>query len=205
MKTIDEYRTCILILLGDTAGRRYSETQLDLALQEALRQLDSYRSNKETVKVRIAETSGPTALLRWVPAPDAQLLSVRSESGRLYSTSDHRTGGKTWLQFFGDTLPKAGETLQLELTRPHIIQGLNGEQTTVPESLALTVCSGAAGFAMRIRARSVTEVFGKRPEDTERLIEQSQTLISEYLDELSAEDRKEGLHRPPWPERGFPI
>lgn len=184
MKTITEYREAVLTILGDSTGRRYSESQLDMAIQEALGRLNSYRPNKETVKVKIAEMRGPEAVLRWVPEPSAEILTVRGENGRWYNAADYRTGGKTYIQFYGDAIPEDGETLALELTRPHIIQGLNGEQTTVPAGLSLTVCSGAAGYAMRIRARSVTEVFGKRPEDTVRLIDQSNTLIGEYLAEL---------------------
>ena len=36
MKTITDYRAEMLLMLGDTAGRRYSEAQLDSALRQAL-------------------------------------------------------------------------------------------------------------------------------------------------------------------------
>lgn len=41
MKTVSEYRTAVLTVLGDPGGRRYSEEQIDLALKEALGKLDN--------------------------------------------------------------------------------------------------------------------------------------------------------------------
>lgn len=206
MKTISEYRTAVLTVLGDPGGRRYSEDQVDLALKEALGKLGTFRPNRETVKVKIAELRGKEAIIKWVPDASSDVLTVRDESGHWYCAADYRTGGKMYLQLYGDVFVGEGDTLLLEISHPHRIQGLGGEtSTTVPESLSLTVAAGAAGYAMRIRARSVTEVFGKRPEDTERLMEQSEILIGEFLAELGEADFREAMHFSPWPLRGFPI
>ena len=206
MKTVSEYRTAVLTVLGDPGGRRYSEEQIDLALKEALGKLGSFRPNRETVKVKIAQMRGKEAVIKWVPDPSSDVLTVRDESGHWYCAADYRTGGRMYLQLYGDVFAGEGDTLLLEISHPHTIQGLGGEtSTTVPESLSLTVAAGAAGYAMRIRARSVTEVFGKRPEDTERLIEQSEILIGEYLAELGEADFRDAMHLSPWPLRGFPF
>ena len=134
MKTIIDYRTETLILLGDTAGRRYSETQLDTAIRLALEMTKKYLPNKDT------------------------------------------------------------------------IQGLDGSQTTmVPEELFLTVCTGAAGYALQIRARSVTEVFGKRTEDTQHLTEQGRHLETQFLAALDFAAFEASLQHDPWPGPGFPI
>lgn len=201
MKTISEYRTAVLTVLGDPGGRRYSEDQVDLALKEALGKLGTFRPNRETVKVKIAELRGKEAIIKWVPDASSDVLTVRDESGHWYCAADYRTGGKMYLQLYGDVFVGEGDTLLLEISHPHTIQGLGGEtSTTVPESLSLTVAAGAAGYAMRIRARSVTEVFGKRPEDTERLMEQSEILIGEYLSELG---EASSVARDPLPRGGF--
>ena len=60
------------------------------------------------------------------------------------------------------------------------------------------VSSGAAGYAMRMRARSVTEVFGKRPEDREALSSQANRLITDYIKELKWAARQKALRRYPW-------
>ena len=213
MKTVSEYRTAVLTVLGDPGGRRYSEEQIDLALKEALGKLGSFRPNRETVKVKIAQMRGKEAVIKWVPDPSSDVLTVRDESGHWYCAADYRTGGRMYLQLYGDVFAGEGDTLLLEISHPHTIQGLGGEtSTTVPESLSLTVAAGAAGSAMRIRARSVTEVFedtavgsDKGEEDTERLIEQSEILIGEYLAELGEADFRDAMHLSPWPLRGFPF
>ncbi len=206
MKSAAEYRAGVLTLLGDVSGRRYLENQVNMALETALRVLDTYKPAKEPAKIRVAAVRGREAVLKWQPADGSKILSIRNEDGsKWYDASYYRTGAWTYLEFYGEGSPGEGEFLLLEVSVPHMIQGLNGERTTVPEDQFLTVCSGAAGYAMRIRARSVTEVFGKRPEDTERLIEQSETLVTEYLQQLRDESADIGRYIDPWPYRGFPI
>ena len=56
----------------------------------------------------------------------------------------------------------------------------------VPREYASIVSRGAAGYALKIRAYAVTEVFGKRPEDREALERQADELITQYLDKLNA-------------------
>ena len=82
---------------------------------------------------------------------------------------------------------------------PHCIRGLDGKTiTTVPDRHMRTVCKGAAAAAMKVRARSVTEVFGKRPEDRAALTEQAEALNAEFLKELALLARMKSLQRNPW-------
>ena len=207
MKALSEYRTRTLIILGDETGRRYSTNILDTAIETALGTLKNYLPHKETVRMKVSGISGREAVLNWSPETGAEILTIRNESGDLLNASDYRTGGRTYLQFYGcGPIPAAGDLLQVELGLPHVIRDLDGARmTTVPDSLMLTVCTGAAGYAMRMRARSVTEVFGKRPEDTENLIAQADTLETAYLAALNELSLSESLHRDPWPHLGFPI
>ena len=196
MRTAADYRRGVLTVLGDPGGRRYLEDQVNMALEMALGDLSKYRPNKDAAKIKIAAMRGREAVLKWQPEPGYDILTIRNEDGsKWYDASDYQTGAWTYLEFYGEKVPAEGDTLLLELSLSHTIQGLNGERTSVPDDLYTTVCSGAAGYAMRIRARSVTEVFGKRPEDTERLIEQAETLITEYLMQLRAGSMK-NIHDP---------
>lgn len=203
MKTISEYRAETLILLGDAAGRRYSEAQLDTAVRQALGMLKKYLPRKETVKVKAASSEHGEVVLNWCPGTDAEILTIRNEGGEVLSASDYRTGVKTYLEFYNSrNIPAAGDALTLELGLPHSIRGLDeGQNTTIPEDLFMTVCTGSAGYALLIRARSVTEVFGKRPEDTERLISEGNKLLRDYTAELR------GLLDvfDPLPHGGFPV
>jgi len=149
MKNVSDYRAEMLTILGDPAGRRYREAELDLALRQALQTLGDCR-----------------------PYPDPD-----------------RDNACPWPD-----------------ERGFRIGGLDGAaQTTIPDSLMLTVCTGAAGYAMLIRARAVTEVFGKRPEDREALTAQGESLIRDFLSELLAAAREAYLRSDPWPGKGFPI
>ncbi len=202
MKTITDYRTEILVTLGDTAGRRYSEAQLDSGIHKALDRLNKSRPARETVKVRIAEMETRDAILNWCPGPDADILTVRNASGDWLAAADYRTGGKTYITIYNGQLPQIGDQLTLEVSLPHTVSGLDDAvNTTVPESLFQTVCKGAAGYAMQIRARSVTEVFGKRPEDTDHLIAESGRLLHEFLSELA----DPATVRDPLPRGGFAV
>ena len=207
MKTISDYRTETLILLGDTAGRRYSEAQLDTAIRQALSMLRKYLPQKETVEKAVAAANGREIILNWCPASDAEILTIRNAGGEVLTAADYRTGTRMYLQFYNSPMiPAAGDTLTLELGLPHTIKNLDqSETTTVPDDLYLTVCTGAAGYALQIRARSVTEVFGKRPEDTERLIEEGRHLETEFIAALDFAAFEASVHRDPWPGPGFPI
>ena len=52
---------------------------------------------------------------------------------------------------------------------------------------------------MQIRARSVTEVFGKRPEDREALMTQADDLIKEFINELNLVALNDSFNYSPWP------
>ena len=186
MKTISDYRTETLVLLGDAAGRRYSETQLNTAIRQALSMLRKYLPNKDTIEKTVAAVNGREITLVWSPTPDAEILTIRNANGEVLTAADYRTGTRTYLQFYNSPMiPGVGDTLSLEIGLPHTIKNLDSAtDTTVPDDLFLTVCTGAAGYALQIRARSVTEVFGKRPEDTERLLEEADRMIAQYSGDL---------------------
>ena len=207
MKTISDYRAETLIILGDTAGRRYSESILDTAIRQALGMLRKYLPNKDTEEVTAAAVSGSEVVLNWCPASTAEILTIRNAAGEVLTAADYRTGARTYLQFYNTrSIPGVGDVLSLELGMPHRIKDLDGsETTTVPEDLLLTVCTGAAGYALQIRARSVTEVFGKRPEDTDKQLREGRHLETQFIAAIDFAAFAASLHRDPWPGPGFPI
>ena len=136
--------------------------------------------------------------------PAVNILSIRDDSGQVYDFADYRTDQKIFLTLYNcSRLPAVDTRLQLVLSVPHKIKDLDSAtQTTVPDSHCLIVSSGAAGFAMRIRARSVTEVFGKRPEDREALANQAEVLLAEFERDLTG---IQAAIADPLPRGGFPI
>lgn len=205
MKTVSDFRADMLVILGDASGRRYSESMMDMGLREALTHYRSYYPKKETISQKILDNEGGGMLV--LPGfldPEIEILTVRSENGDWINFSEYRNDRNVYLQLpFSADVPAVGSMLWLELSCPHTIKGLDDrKQTTVPDGHALTVCKGAAGFAMRMRARSVTEVFGKRPEDREALAAQAEVLISDFERELN---RIQAAPVDPLPRGNFPI
>lgn len=198
MKTIEDYRGGCLVLLGDAAGRRYSVPMLDMAFRDALAAYGSFCPRKEPALVTVARVTGTTAEMENVLVP-GDVLTVRNEAGEWLDHSEYRAGPNLLMTFGEGPVPAAGERLRLEVSVPHRIRGLDdAQQTTVPEGHALTVMKGAAAYALKMRARSVTEVFGKRPEDRAALMEQADAMEQEFQQDLENIARMESFRREPW-------
>lgn len=203
MRTITEYRRDCLTLLGDAAGRRYADAVLDMGIREALVKYRDYCPNRKMVKQRILSADGCSLVLPGFPDPEIEILTIRDEVGNLLNYAENRTGEKVYISLYRNAdLPRAGSRLMLELSGPHRIKGLDeSRETTVPDSHAMMICGGAAGYAMRIRARLVTEVFGKRPEDRAALMDQAEAMITEYVKEMERISLNESFREDPWPVR----
>ena len=185
MKDFDAYCGMMRVFLGDTGERRYTAAALELALSEALAQLDMYAPRIETVKVE------PDHGFVRPFSSVGEVVCLRRENGVPVPFSDE--GG--FLRIY-PRLP-AGTKLTAELRLPHTIRGMeNAAVTTVPDALTRTIVSGASAFAMRIRVRTVTEVFGKRPEDAENLLSQAEELLKEFVSEMDEFSRR--VNGNPW-------
>ena len=208
MKTLSDYHNDLYTLLGDAFGRRYTAAVLNMALEEALKTFGEYWPNKSSMETTVSGYEGPLAVLEEGPGAGTEILTVkRKNSGQWLPFAWYRGADQAYLGFYGNgPRPETGETLILGLAEPHTIEGLNGEtETTVPDAYAGIVEKGAAAEALRIRARSVTEVFGKRPEDTEHLTAQAEALDTAFFSALAGLAADEQMSRDPWPLSGFPI
>lgn len=204
MKTIEDYRADMLTILGDSAGRRYSENMLDAGIREALGPYRAFFPNKNSIIMRVTEIDGISVALSGLLPPDADILTARIEAGLWLEYSVYRTDQKLYLNLQPNSpVPAVGDNLKMEVSAPHCIKGLNNAtMTTVPDPHEFVICKGASGYAMRIRARSVTEVFGKRPEDRAALMEQADSLVTEYFSDLS---QLQPSVYDPLPRGGFEI
>lgn len=196
MRDVADYRRDMLSILGDAGGRRYSEVMLDMGLREALAEYAGFFPRRVCVTGTVDHTEGDMAVVPWLFGDDAAVDSVRVD-GEYRDHAEFAEGGKLYVKL--DPLPGAGSVLTFGVTQRHSVRGLDGAAgTSVPDGHALMVSTGAAGYAMRMRARSVTEVFGKRPEDREALSSQANRLITDYIKELKWAARQKALRRYPW-------
>ena len=199
MKTVENYRADMLTILGDAGGRRYTPTMLDMGLREALRVYRSFCPRKETVTQTVKAVDGNSLLLPALP-PDVEIQTVRIVDGPWLEFATYQTGQWVYVNVYGyPAMPEAGTKLQLTLGCPHTIKGLDdAQQTTAADAHALTIAAGASGYAMQIRARSVTEVFGKRPEDREALMQQADQMIAAFLKQMKETALTESYRQYPW-------
>lgn len=183
MRAVSDYRADVLTILGDATGRRYSESILDVGLRKALSTYGDFFPRKELVRASVTEVENDGAVVPWMFGADTDVLSVKYR-GEYCPFSAYKEPGRLILNM--PEMPAAGEMLEITVRVPHTIKGLDEKtQTTVPDAHCMILSTGAAGHAMHIRARSVTEVFGKRPEDREALTSQAEALLSEFWRELS--------------------
>ena len=90
-------------------------------------------------------------------------------------------GGVPTLHFFGDVIPQAGETLQVTYAAVNTIEGLdNAVSTTLPAVCEPALVNGAAACASALRAASLLEAYGSRPEESARLLETSRTGMEQF-------------------------
>lgn len=201
MRGIEDFRGSCRVLLGDAAGRRYLDDVLDMGLREALGVFRSFCPRRESMMMTVRSRKGISLVLSGMLDPGTEILTIRDGDGVWLIYGEYRTDTEIMINCYGtgQRVPQPGERLQLQVSPPHRIKGLDdGTVTTVPESQSLILCKGAAGYAMRMRARSVTEVFGKRPEDREALMQQADQMINEFLAELGNFARLESCRRLPW-------
>lgn len=201
MKTIDEFRKACRIMLGDEAGRRYSDAMIDMGCREALSLYGSYLPRIEEVQRRILAYENSYAVIPRVCQDLMLVRGIRRSSAKKEMRFSLETQpGKLLIDFHEPVRPAVGELLWIELSVPHSIKGLDdSNRTTLPDPHLTMMCKGAAGYAMQIRARSVTEVFGKRPEDREALMKQAEDLINEFKKELEMITLAESFSKSPWP------
>lgn len=208
MRSVSDYRADVLTIVGDAAGRRYSESILDMGLREALGEYRKYYPRKELIRTRVTgfEAGGKSAVVPWLLDASAEVLSVRSETdGEELNAACYAEPGRLIITSPWKTF-RMDEVLRITVSVPHMVKGLDeAKQTTVPESHALSLATGAAGYAMRIRARSVTEVFGKRPEDREALSHQADGLIADFTRRVEKIALHESFQRAPYPRKSVHI
>lgn len=199
MKTAENYRADMLTVLGDAGGRRYTPSMLDMGLREALPVYRSFCPRRETVTQTVKAVDGNSLLLPPM-RPGVEIQTARIEGGEWLEFSTYQTDRWLYMKLYGfPSMAGAGTQLLMTLGVPHTIRDLDGAaQTTVPDAHAGTVVKGAAGYAMRIRARSVTEVFGKRPEDRAALMNEAEKILDEFRQELKEIALAESFRQYPW-------
>lgn len=200
MLVLSDFRREVRVLLGDESGRRYGDGLVDMGLRRALGEYGCFCPRREVRRARVRELAGEDAVLSGLDSGEPVLDVVEPEGGLVFWRGENALmcvpGGRG--------RPSVGDVVVVEVGVPHGIKDLDGSKvTTVGEGHGLCVSTGAAGYAMEIRARSITEVFGKRPEDREALAAQADVLIREFMQGLARISLMEAFRQEPWPRTGW--
>ena len=211
MESFDEFRSQILITLGDENAKRFSDELLKTGLRSALADYDRYcphvceiissveavYEQSFTVFPQLAANQELYGIL-WIDPNKQQIIepsfiAYPSDSGLLIYP-DRKIS------------LSVGDLIRLRVKETYTIQGLNSSlSTTVPASHGLLLCEGAAGYALEIRASAITEVFGKRPEDASRLLQLSHEILNRFYATLANLSGSGGWVRAVFPPKGFEI
>ena len=195
-------------LLNDPELKRFSDDVLTCAIRQALELIDVRLPQTVTTAITIASSgrdqtlddlTGCLYLVSVVyPFPSPADRELEPETHFTYRME----GGIPTLHFHGDIIPQAGEVLQVQYATANAIEGLDGAaSTTLPAVCEPALVNGAAACACSLRAASLLESYGSRPEESARLLETSRAGMEQFNHMLDGLKLLQEFGYPP----GFPL
>lgn len=208
MTKLDDINTQIRVLMDDSAAARFSDNLLNLALAQALEEIHQrvprILSAEHTVTTAgrdqpLPALSGCRYLVSVTMIPvDGTSRALEPESGFTYTLND----GTPTLHFLGSAIPAAGEWLNVEYCATYTIEGYAGANaTTLPFSLESALVEGSAARACILRAGSLVEGYGRRGDESARLMEIGRRWEQSFTRALNGLKTLQEFGFPP----GFPL
>ena len=178
MTKLDDINANIRILLDDSAATRFSDNLLGLALAQAIEEINQrvprILSAEHTVTLAGRDQTLPALSgCRYIISvnmllEDGSSRDLEPETCFTYILNE----GTPTLHFFGSNIPAVGERFIVLYCAGYTIEGLGGETiTTLPVELENALIEGSAARACILRAGSLAEGYGRRSEESARLME----------------------------------
>jgi len=186
-----DYRTAVLANLQDT-GVKYSTTTIDEALRRVLNDYTRAFPDFGTATITLT-SSGRTIALPTLTDLISILVCLHpyvSTLTDIYSRAreDYTVtwlSGVPSLHFSGSLLPKAGDLVYLEYTKPQLIKDLDSATvTTVRQDHKPILTAGAAGYSALIRAQSINEQWGGFPGQMPNLAQWGNAMVAQFKQQL---------------------
>lgn len=208
MTKIDDINMQIRVLLDDSAATRFSDNLLAHALSQALEEIHQRVPcilNAEHT-VTLAGRDQPLPALtgcRYLISvtqvlADGSRRTLEPESGFTYTLN----AGTPTLHFLGGVLPTVGDLLNVEYCAVYTIEGYAGESsTTLPVALENALIEGSAAHACILRAGSLVEGYGRRGDESARLMEIGRRWEQNFTRALNGLKTLQEFGFPP----GFPL
>lgn len=212
MESFDDIKSQIQAILGDENGARFNEEMLKTGLRSALADYDQYCPCICEIISSVEAVYDQGFTVSPQPAANQQLFGIL-----WIDSHTHQIIEPSFIAYLSDSglmirpdrksLFSVGDPIRLRVREAHSIQGLDGSEiTSVPVMDRLLLCEGAAGYSLQIRASTITEVFGKRPEDAGRLLQLSHELLIRFYAALADLSRTGGgWAGTVFPPKGFEI
>lgn len=181
MSTLTSLAASVRQLLNDPLEKRFSADLLTCAIRQALQSFDLHLPQTLVATVTIA-SSGRSQTLTGITGC-LYLLNLVSPAAPSQSRLEPEThfsyrvtAGVPSLHFHGEFIPQPGDVLEVHYAAANTIEGLDGAAaTTLPAVSEPAFTAGAAAAACSLRAGSLAESYGARPEDAARLLETSRS------------------------------
>lgn len=189
MSDITKFRTAVAKLLDDASNARYTNDQIDQALQQALLQYSQDRPLAATTNV---DGSGEKVIEMPADFQPVQVTGVELHAEDVSPQPAlrfhaYRQDGSWFIELIDQAL-ESTESIDITYTTLHTIDGLDGAAgTTIPDQDENAVQQGAAGYALLYRAVSRAESVNLQPNVQRSLLELSTTFLQSFRAAIAKE------------------
>ena len=207
--------TRIRQLLDDAEGDRFGDELLENAIRITLSGIDEKLPRVTAVEHTLVTTgrdqtlTGLTRPLYLIEVKRVTDPSSESEEALLTEYAYTLGASEAALHFSGNTVPQAGEKLRLKYASQNTLSGLDDEATTtLPDPAAVALELGSAGNACLLRAAAISEAYGARPGESNRLLDQSRLWQEQFQRALTSLKSLQEFGFPPgfaldqWDQKG---
>jgi hypothetical protein len=206
MSNLADFRSRVLITLGDSSGARFTASVIDLVLARALDQYSRAYPQIKTGLLTVTETGRDQPL---VGLSDLQAVisicfpyhpeDVDNESF-IEAYRFNWIDGVPALHFDGASIPRVGDLIKVTYASPQTIEDLEGASaSTIRPDHEHIIVVGAAAHAADMRAAELLEMYGSRASDKNQLTQAAANHFAFFYDALETLR----LSNPPLPPTGL--
>lgn len=208
MNDLENLKDRVRQILDDGGDSRFSETLLENAVRQAMARLDDKLPQMRVMEHTVV-SPGRDQVLSGLQHPLFLVKLVR-----LDAMEDDRereidagvtftlNGESGLLHFGGGLIPQTGDRFLVHYAAGNILAGLDeAETTSLPEAAIPALECASAGMACLLRSAAVSEAYGARPGESNRLTQQSRLWLDAAEKSLASLQSRQEFDSP----RGFAL
>jgi hypothetical protein len=186
MINLETLKSRVRLLLDDAGAVRFSEDLLESAARLALHGLDEKLPLALTTTLEVSTAGRDQSLsgiegCLYLVSLGILTPSAETEEEIKIEYSYVLQSGTLSIHFSGIRVPQNGETLRIRYAAQNTLSGLDEATTTsLPDSAAVALEFGCAGYACLLRASALSEAYGARPGESARMVDQSRLWFEQF-------------------------